>query len=211
DDRVDLAAVCRVAELDDAGARLDQAAQLGALDHDLGVVAGVRGGGDHVDEVREIGAAAHPGELAALGELVRDGDQVSGFAAPVQVDDRFVDHLVRGAVEVVAAHRLDDVGDRVLGQHHAAEHAALGGEILRRGAFQAAVGSGFEGFGGCHRASVGTPPAGVLTIRPTGDPGHVRAVLTALGRRGRSAVSHVRSRGRGCGATGWWAASGPAA
>src|SRR5699024_1258287 len=59
------------------------------------------------------------------------------------------------AVEVVPADGLDDVGDRVLGQHHAAEHAALGWEVLRRGALQAAVRSGFEGFRGCHPASVG--------------------------------------------------------
>src|SRR5699024_2720837 len=79
DGLVDLAAVGRVAELDDAGAGLDQAAQGGTLDHDLRVVAGVGGGGDHVDEVGEVGAAAHPLQLAALVELVGDGDQVGGL------------------------------------------------------------------------------------------------------------------------------------
>src|SRR5699024_12013010 len=97
------------------------------FDHDLGVEAGVGGGGDHVDEVGQVGAAAHPLQLAALGELIGDGDQVSRLAAPVQVDDRLEDHLVGGAVEVVAAHRLDDVGDGGLGQQHACPHAAARG------------------------------------------------------------------------------------
>src|SRR5699024_3195136 len=81
-----LAAVGGVPQLDDAGAGLDQAAQGGPLDDDLGVVAGVRRRGDHVDEVGEVGATAHPGQLAALGELVGDGDEVRRLAPAVQVD-----------------------------------------------------------------------------------------------------------------------------
>ena len=73
-------------------------------------------------------------DLAALGQLVRDGDGVRRLAATVEVDDRVVHDLVRRPVEVGAADLLDDVGDRVLGDHHAAEHAALRVEVLRRGA-----------------------------------------------------------------------------
>ena len=36
-----------------------------------------------------------------------------------------------GAVEVARTHLLDDVGDRVLGEHHAAENGLLGRQILR--------------------------------------------------------------------------------
>ena len=42
-----------------------------------------------------------------------------------------VDGLVGGPVEVVGPQDLDDVGDGVLAQQHAAEHRLLGGEVLR--------------------------------------------------------------------------------
>ena len=139
DDLVDVAAVGAVAELDDAGAGLDELAQHGPLAHDPRVVAGVRGGGDRRDERVQVRGAADALDLAALGQLVGDGDGVGRLAAAVQVDDRVVHDLVRRAVEVGAADLLDDVGDRVLGDHHAAEHAALGVEVLRRGAVVAAA------------------------------------------------------------------------
>jgi hypothetical protein len=43
---------------------------------------------------------------------------------------------VRRAVEVGAAHDLDDVGDGVLGQQHAAEHRLLGRDVLRGSALE---------------------------------------------------------------------------
>src|SRR5690606_33140469 len=132
DDLVDVAAVGRVAELHDARAGLDEAPQDGALAHDAGVVPGVRGGGDAGHEVVDVGGAADALELAALGELSDDGDRVGGLAAAVEVDDRLVHDLVRGAVEVGAADLLDDVGDRVLRQEHAAEHAHLRRDVLGR-------------------------------------------------------------------------------
>ena len=71
-------------------------------------------------------------QLAAPLELGGDGDRVGRLAAAVEVDDRVVDDLVGGPVEVDAAHDLGDVGDGVLGQQHRAEHALLGGVVLRR-------------------------------------------------------------------------------
>ena len=71
-------------------------------------------------------------ELAAPGELVGDGDRVGGLAARVQVEDRLVHELVRGPVVVGRPDDLDDVGDGVLGQQHAAEHALLGRDVVRR-------------------------------------------------------------------------------
>ena len=133
DDVVDVAAVGRVAELDDARASLDEAAQDGPLAHDPRVVPRVGGGRHHGDEGVEVGRPADAGHLAALGQLVGDGDRVRGLATAVQVEDRVVDRLVRRAVEVVAAQLLDDVGDGVLRDHHAAEDALLGGDVLRRG------------------------------------------------------------------------------
>jgi hypothetical protein len=43
-----------------------------------------------------------------------------------------VDELVRGPVVIGGPDDLDDVGDRVLGQQHAAEDALLGGDVVRR-------------------------------------------------------------------------------
>ncbi len=114
DDLVDVAAVGAVAELDDAGAGLDQLAEHRPLAHDPRVVAGVRGGRDRRDERVQVRGAADALDLAALGQLVRDRDGVGRLAAAVQVDDRVVHDLVRRAVEVGAADLLDDVGDRVL-------------------------------------------------------------------------------------------------
>ena len=65
-------------------------------------------------------------------ELVADGDRVGRLAAAVEVDDRVEDDLVDRTVEVDAAEHLADVGDGVLGEQHRAEHALLGGVVLRR-------------------------------------------------------------------------------
>ena len=136
DDLVGLAAVGAVAHLDDLGAGLDEAAQDGALAHDPGVVGGVGRRGDRRDQRVQVGRAADPGDLAALGQLGGDGDGVGGLAAAVEVEDRVVDGLVGRLVEVAGAQHLDDVGDRVLAQQHPAEDALLGGEVLRRGALE---------------------------------------------------------------------------
>ena len=130
DDVLDGAAL-GVPHLDDPGARLDKPAQHRALGDDLGVVAGVRRGGDGGDELVEVRLAADAGQLAALGQLVGDGDGVGRLAAPVQLEDRVIDELVRGPVEVLAAGDLEAVGDGVLGQQHPAEDGLLGMDVLR--------------------------------------------------------------------------------
>ena len=83
----------------------------------------------------QVLGAAGPLQLAGLGELVGDGDDVGGLAVRVQREDRVEDDLVLGNVEVDAADGLDDVGDRVLAEQHAAERALLGEQIVRGGAF----------------------------------------------------------------------------
>ena len=128
---VDLA-LAGVADLHDLGAGVDQPAQDRLLAHDLGVVAGV-GGDRHVGRERvEVRRPADPLQLAAPLQLGGDGHRVGGLAATVEVDDRVVDDLVGGPVEVDAAHRLGDVGDGVLGQQHRPQDALLGGVVLRR-------------------------------------------------------------------------------
>ena len=66
-------------------------------------------------------------------ELGGDGDRVGRLAAAVEVDDRVVDRS-RGRAGRSRRPRSDlgDVGDGVLGQQHRAEHALLGGDVLRR-------------------------------------------------------------------------------
>ena len=133
DDVVDLGAlVAVVAQLHDPGAGLDQPAQDRLLGDDLGVVGGVGRGGHRGDQRVQVRRAAEPDELAAALQLGRHGDRVGGLAAAVEVEDAVVDGLVGGPVEVVGPQHLDDVGDGVLAQQHAAEHRLLGGEVLRR-------------------------------------------------------------------------------
>jgi hypothetical protein len=80
----------------------------------------------------QVGSAADLAELALAPEMGGDRDGVGRLPAPVEVDDRVEDELVGGAVEVDAPDRLDDVGDRVLGQQHRPEDALLGVIVLRR-------------------------------------------------------------------------------
>ena len=79
------------------------------------------------------GAAAHPGDLAALGQLVRDRDRVGRLTPAVQVEDDLVHELVRGPVVIAGLDHLEHVGDRVLGHQHPAKNALLRGEIVRGG------------------------------------------------------------------------------
>ena len=80
----------------------------------------------------QIGLAAHAHQVATLGQLVRDGDGVGGLATAEEVQDRVIDLLVRGAVEVDALEHLDAVSDRILGQQHAADDALLRVDVLGR-------------------------------------------------------------------------------
>ena len=120
-----------VAHLDDAGAGLDQAAQHGPLGDDPRVVGRVGGGRHARDQRVQVGRAADAAEVAGVGQRGRDGDRVGRLAPAVEVEDRVEDRRVDRPVEVVGLEDLDDVGDRVLGQQHAAEHALLGRDVLR--------------------------------------------------------------------------------
>ncbi|MNI90726.1 hypothetical protein D3C73_1482860 [compost metagenome] len=75
-----------------------------------------------MDELVEVGRASDPVDLATLGQFIRNGNGVGGFATAVEIDDGLIDGLVCGPVEVVPANDLNHIGDRVLGEHHAAEY-----------------------------------------------------------------------------------------
>jgi len=79
----------------------------------------------------QVGGAADSSDLAALGQLGCDRHRIGGLATAVEVEHDIEDCLVRGAVEVSTMQRLDDVSDRILAQHHAAEHRLLGVDVLR--------------------------------------------------------------------------------
>ena len=132
DDVVDVGAVgTGVAVLHDPGARLHQPAQQRLLADDPGVVPGVRGGRHRRDQGVQIGRAAHPAQQPAPVQFGGDGDRVGGLTAAVEVEDRVVDELVGRAVEVAGTQSLEDVGDGVLAEQHAAEHGLFGGGVLR--------------------------------------------------------------------------------
>ena len=132
DDVDDVAAALPVAHLDDLGPGIDQPPQHCPLGHDLRVVARV-GRGRHLgDQLVQVGLPADPGQVAALGQLVGDGDGVGRLAAAVQVKDRVIDQLVGRAVEVDPLEPLDAVGDRILGEQHAADDTLLRMHVLGR-------------------------------------------------------------------------------
>src|SRR5699024_3011075 len=129
---VNVAAIGAVPEVDDAGSRLDQTAQHRPLLHDPGVITGIRGGRHRGNEGVQVGGPAYPGAFALARELGSNGDGVGAFAPAVQVDDRVIDRLVRGTVEITSPQHFNDIGDRVLGEHHPTEHTLFRGNVLRR-------------------------------------------------------------------------------
>jgi hypothetical protein len=141
-----------VPHLDDARAGLDEAAQDRPLADDLGVVAGVRRGRHTGDEGVDVRGPTDAGELSPLLQLGRQRHRVGRLAAPVQVEDRVVDGLVGGPVEVCSVQQLDDVGDGVLAQQHRPEHGLLGGDVLRRRAVERGTGRGGRQRGDAHCA-----------------------------------------------------------
>ncbi len=139
DDHVHVA-LTGIRPLGDSSPGIDETAPHGGVAHDLGVVAGVRGSRHRGDERVEVGGAADPVQIAGLGEPVRHGDRISGFAAREQVGDGREDDLVRRAVEVRLADYLDDIRDGILAQQHATQDGLFGGDVLRRGAVRGRLG-----------------------------------------------------------------------
>ena len=132
DDLVDVSALRPgVAVLHHPRAGLHQPAQQRLLRDDARVIAGIGGGGHRGDQGVQIRGAADAAQQAAAVQFGGDGDRVGRLTTAVEVEDRVIDVLVGGPVEVARAQALQDVGDRVLAQQHPAQHGLLGDEILR--------------------------------------------------------------------------------
>ena len=115
----------------------------------------------------QVGCAAHAADVTAPGQLGGDGDGIGGLAAPVQVEDDFMNELVRGPVVVGALDDVEDVGDGIFGQQHAAEHALLGGDVMRRRALELAATAVRHDLRHAHRRTSPCHPA-IPRSRPAG-------------------------------------------
>ncbi len=118
--------------LDRLGGGVQPAHQRVLLD-DRRVVLGAAGSGDLGGEARDHVLAADLLQLAVLGELLGDREDVDRVRVLVQVDDRLEDRAVAVAVEVlgleanVQQHRLDGG----LSDHHRPQHRLLRLQVLR--------------------------------------------------------------------------------
>ena len=64
-------------------------------------------------------------------QLGSDRHRIGRLTSAVQIQDRVVDVLVRGPIEVAGAKPLQHVGDGVLAQQHPAEDGLFGRGVLR--------------------------------------------------------------------------------
>ena len=80
----------------------------------------------------QIRRTADASQQSAAVQFGGDRHRVSGLPAPVQIQDRVVDVLVRRPIEVAWPQPFQHIGDGVLAQQHPAQHRLLGGHILRR-------------------------------------------------------------------------------
>src|SRR5581483_3190990 len=109
-----------------------QASQRRHLANDPRVVARVRGRGHERRELVDALLPADLLELAALVELVGNGDRVDGLSLLIELERRPVDARVRLPVEVAGVEGVARRFDRRLREKHRAEDRLLGIEVLRR-------------------------------------------------------------------------------
>jgi len=162
----------------DAVRGLEQPPHEGVLDHDLGVAAGVagggHGGGEFVDRRRPPGAL----ELALLAQALDHGELVDRLAFLVQTDHRPVDEGVAVAVEVLRFEALLDhervhraVGEQDRAQHRLLRLEVVGRRQRQRAGRAVALGGGRRAHRGSECRSVRRPPgeAVSLTAEDSGD------------------------------------------
>ena len=117
---------------EDFRAGLDQCPQRGLVADDLGVIHGVGGVGDRIEHFVEVGCAADGFEVARRVEPVHQQRRIDRLAAVVHLDQVGIELLVRLGVEILRPeHRCHVVAD-VRQQQHAADHAPLRLQTVRR-------------------------------------------------------------------------------
>ena len=117
----------------DLPGRADQPPQGGGAFDDVAVVLDVDGGGDAADQRGDVGRAADLRQLIAPLQLVDQRDEIGGFAALVQIEDRLVDPAVLLSIEVVGLQEGGDLDDCVRVDQERAEDGLFGFRIGRDG------------------------------------------------------------------------------
>ena len=79
----------------------------------------------------QIRRSTHPAQQTATIQLGGHRHRIGRLTSAVQIQDRVVDILMRGPVEVAGTQLLQHVGDGILAQEHAAEDGHLGRVVLR--------------------------------------------------------------------------------
>ena len=116
----------------DGLARVNQRAQRGLLLDDAGVVLDVGRPRHAVDQAGDVGRAAHVVELAGLRQRFLERDGVDGPALFAERDHLVEDAPVAEPEEILRAHDLRRVVERLVVDQNRAKHGALGFEVVRQ-------------------------------------------------------------------------------
>ena len=116
----------------DGLARVNQRAQRGLLLDDPGVVLDVGGSRHAVHQARDVGRPAHVVELAGLRQRFLERDGVDGPALLAKRDHLVEDAPVAEPEEILRAHDLRRVVERLVVDQDRAKHGALGFEVVRQ-------------------------------------------------------------------------------
>lgn len=98
---------------------------------DLRVVHGISGGRYGCDKAVQIVRAADLVEVAIRQQLVGHEHHVHRLTGGKQIDDRVIDRLMLGLVEIGDVNGLRDLADGILTHQHAAEHGHFRVVIMR--------------------------------------------------------------------------------
>lgn len=103
----------------------DQFAGQVFLGHDLGVAFQVCGAGYVLGQLRDVERSADHLEGAVLLQLIHDGEHIDWLLPCGQVDDGFVDELVRFGVKALRLECFVDSEEGVLLEHECTEHSVF--------------------------------------------------------------------------------------
>ena len=110
---------------------VQEAAADGGLFHQPSVGFDADGGGDGVDELRDVGRATDGFELFALLQIRGQREEVDGIAPLVDADDGFVDPAMLLQVEVLRVQEGEHAEDAFRVDQQSAEDGFLGFDVVR--------------------------------------------------------------------------------